>query len=186
LILADRGPSGKAADWKVCPTKAYWRQAGKSAPQRDDLRAFGEGERKVIEFESMRAVLGISAAILLLLTFLVAVPALGQDSGKTGSSRLSERSVQQAMARLTEGGGYEYDEATLEEPIWLLRIKEWLNSLSERWDRSPGSIVSQADPVEIVSIFAVVVLVIMLLILLPRIVEWRARRLREGALGGRR
>jgi len=158
--------------------------AGASLSRKMGSRAFWEGAGKVIEFEPMRPVVGISAAILLVLSLFVATPALAQDGGNAGSSRLDERSVQEAMAHLTEGDRYTYDETTLEEPIWLLRIKEWFKNLRERWDRSPGSIVSELDPVDILLILSVVVVVIVLLILLPRIIEWGVRGSREGASGG--
>lgn len=74
------------------------------------------------------------------LFLLTALPAFSQDAA-TGETvhRIDRQAVANALDEVSKGDEYVYDDRTLDDPAWLIALRDWLRNLSERWSNSPFS-----------------------------------------------
>jgi len=122
---------------------------------------------------------------LLLALFLslaaAAVAAAGDDAPE--SYPLTKQGVEDALADLTSGDRYKYDESVLDDPAWLLRLREWFDGLIRRLIGGPSPAVGIGGFRMISTIIIAALLTLMGVLLLMRI-GWSPARQGAGADSG--
>ncbi|MFH1675459.1 MAG: hypothetical protein ABIC40_00440 [bacterium] len=71
--------------------------------------------------------------------FLSIAPLAFTQDENTGEAvhRIDRPAVVNALAEVSQGDEYIYEDSSLDDPAWLIFLRDWLRSMSERWSDSP-------------------------------------------------
>jgi len=106
--------------------------------------------------------------LLLTLTWVCGVTGTFAQDEK-GPERLDADRVQSAMDGLLAGDRYYYDPGILDDPPWLVKLKDWFNSFQNSMGGGALQNLSFGDPLVISIIVAIAVIMLILFVVIRRL-----------------
>ena len=88
--------------------------------------------------------------------------AQSQETDDSAGTGITAERVDSALDGLLAGGDYNYDEQTLDEPQWLISLRQWMDDLGQRWGGSPISFMKGGG----ISLFGYLLILILALLVL--------------------
>jgi hypothetical protein len=102
-----------------------------------------------------------------------------EDTGKVAPDTaltqygFNAQDVESVVSRLASGDEYKYDESTLDDPPWLLRLKEWWRNFRQRMGSGPMNNLDFEGMTTVSFIIVAVVVVLIFGVFLYRMLERR-------------